>query len=49
MDNWGYLVAAYSIVWIAIFGYVSILSHRQHRMWREIDSLKARITGSRED
>lgn len=49
MDNWEYLVAAYSIIWIAIAGYVLSLSRRQKRLWREIESLKARMRGKGED
>jgi CcmD family protein len=49
MDNWEYLVAAYSVVWIAIFGYVLVLHRRQNRLWREIESLKARVKGRGED
>jgi len=40
MDNLGYLVAAYTIIWIAISGYVFTLSRRQRQLRREIDSLK---------
>lgn len=43
MDNWEYLVAAYSIVWIAIFGYLFSLSRKQSQLWREIDTLKEKI------
>ena len=40
MDNLGYLVAAYTIIWIAISGYIFSLSRRQRQLQREIDSLK---------
>jgi CcmD family protein len=49
MDNWGYLVAAYSVVWLAIFGFVSILYRRHRQLWREIDSLKARVRDRGDD
>ena len=49
MDNWEYLVAAYSVVWIAIFGHVLVLHRRQNRLRREIESLKARVKGREED
>lgn len=48
-ENLGYLVAAYTIVWTAIAGYVFTLSRRQKRLWREIDSLKAKMAEKGED
>jgi len=41
MENAGYLLAAFSIVWAAVFGYIFILLHRQKRLRQEIDTLKA--------
>ena len=49
MDNLGYLVAAYTIIWIAISGYVFTLSRRQRQLQREIDSLKERMRGKEEN
>lgn len=43
MENLGYLVAAYTIIWIAISAYVLILYRRQRQLRREIDSLKEKI------
>jgi len=43
MENLDYLVAAYTIIWIAISAYVLIIYHRQKRLRREIDSLKNKI------
>lgn len=40
MENAGYLLAAFAIVWAVVFGYVLILLNRQKRLQREIDSLK---------
>ena len=40
MENAGYIFAAYTIVWAAVFGYVLSLFNRQRRLRREIDSLK---------
>ncbi len=40
MENAGYLLAAFAIVWAVVFGYVLILLSRQKRLQREIDSLK---------
>ena len=43
MENLGYLVAAYTIIWMAIFAYVLILYRRQKQLRREIDSLKEKV------
>ncbi len=40
MENTGYLFAAFTIIWALVFGYVLLLSNRQRRLRREIDSLK---------
>ncbi len=43
MDNFGYLLAAFIIIWVAIFAYVFSLSQRQRKLRREIDQLKAAL------
>lgn len=40
MENGGFLFAAYSIVWAALFGYVLSLLNRQRKLDKEINSLK---------
>jgi CcmD family protein len=40
MENLGYLFAAFTIVWVVLFGYVLSLLRRQRQLWRELDSLK---------
>ncbi len=40
MDEFGYFLAAYIVVWIVIFGYVIRTSRIQNSLRREIDSLK---------
>jgi len=40
MENVGYLFAAYTIIWLVVFGYVLSLSSRQNKMKRELESLK---------
>ncbi len=47
MENAGYVFAAFSIVWIAVFGYLLVLSNRQRALRREIESLKEAFKGSR--
>ncbi|MEW6141753.1 MAG: CcmD family protein [Chloroflexota bacterium] len=43
MENIGYLFAAYTIIWLVVFGYVLSLSSRQNKLRRELDSLKATL------
>ncbi|MFC1990066.1 CcmD family protein [Chloroflexota bacterium] len=40
MENAGYLLAAFSIVWSAVFAYIFVLFNRQKQLRRELDSLK---------
>ena len=40
MENAGYLLAAFSIIWALVFGYLFFLFHRQSKLRREINSLK---------
>jgi len=49
MENLEYLVAAYTIIWIAISAYIFSLSRRQRQLRREIDSLKQRMREKEED
>ncbi len=40
MENAGYLLAAFTIAWLALFGYIFALSRRQQHLRRDIDLLK---------
>ena len=40
MENFGYLFAAFAIIWAVVFSYVFALSRRQRQLQREIDFLK---------
>ncbi|MEE8194105.1 MAG: CcmD family protein [Dehalococcoidales bacterium] len=40
MEDLGYLFAAFTVVWLALFGYIFALSRRQQRLRRDIDLLK---------
>ena len=44
MENFGYLLAAFSMAWALVFGYVLLLLNRQRRLQQEINSLKEVIT-----
>ncbi len=39
-ENLGYLFAAFTVFWLALFGYIFALSRRQQRLRRDIDLLK---------
>ena len=43
MENLEYLVAAYSVIWLAISFYVFILYRRQRQLRREIDALTEKV------
>ena len=43
MDNFTYLFAAFTVIWVALFVYIFILSQRQNNLKREIDKLKTLI------
>ncbi len=48
MENAGYLLSAFAIVWAVVFGYVLLLFNRQRGLRREIDSLKKTFEGKKE-
>lgn len=40
MENAGYLLAAFTVIWALLFGYLLSLFNRQRRLQQQIDSLK---------
>ena len=40
MENAGYLVAAFSAVWVVLFGFLLSLLMKQKRLQQEVNSLK---------
>jgi len=42
-DSWTALYAAYSIVWLGVFAYLSYLFLRQRRISKDISSLKEEV------
>lgn len=40
MQNWPYLFAAYTVIWIAVFAYVLLLLQGERKLRREIDNLR---------
>ena len=39
MENAGFLLAAFILIWIVLFGYLVFLFNRQRRLRRDIESL----------
>ena len=48
MENLGYLFAAYTVIWIAVFGYVFSLSRRHRKLQRDIDVIKMSMNRGKE-
>ena len=40
MENLGYLLAAYTLIWAVVFGYVLFMQRKQRRLQRQIDVLR---------
>lgn len=45
----GYLYAAYSVIWVIIFGYLFMISKRHNKLKKEIEFLKQLEKEDRED
>jgi CcmD family protein len=43
MENLIFLFAAYTIVWIVVFGYIFFLHRKERRLWRMLNLLRERI------
>jgi CcmD family protein len=43
MENAGYLLSAFIIIWAVIFGYIIFMQRRQRKLGREIETLKKSI------
>jgi CcmD family protein len=49
MDNFGYLFAAYTIIFAVIFLYVVFIWRRQTRLEVELRAMEAQLKGLREE
>jgi CcmD family protein len=49
MENFGYLFAAYTIIFAVIFLYVVFISRRQTRLEVELRAIEARLNEVREE
>ena len=43
MENAGYLVAAYIIIWVVIFSYIFFMQRKQRKLQHEINLLQKSI------
>ena len=43
MENLGYLMAAYTVIWVVVFGYVLFMQRKQRRLQRQIDVLRESV------
>ena len=43
MDNFGYMLAAFSVIWVALCAYIFILGQKQKQLRRDIDQLKTML------
>jgi len=43
MENYGYFLGAYIVVWVVVFAYVLSISVRQRNLRREIESLREEL------
>ena len=46
MENLGYLLAAYTVIWVIVFGYVLFMQRKQSRLQRQINLLQESIDNS---
>jgi CcmD family protein len=43
MESLGFLFAAYTLIWIVVFGYVFFLHRKERKLWRILNLLKEQI------
>ena len=49
MENLGYLLAAYTVIWAVVFGYVLFMQRKQRRLQRQIKLLQESVYKSEID
>jgi len=49
MENLGYLLAAYTVIWAVIFGYVLFMQRKQRGLQRQIKRLQESVYKSEID
>ena len=43
MENLEYLLAAYTVIWAVVFGYILFMQRKQRRLQQQIDSLNKSV------
>ena len=43
MENAGYLLAAFIVIWVVVFGYVGFMQWKQRKLQRQIDLLRETV------
>lgn len=44
MENLGYLMAAYTVIWAVVFGYVLFMQRKQRSLQRQIERLQESVS-----
>jgi CcmD family protein len=47
MENLSYLFAAYTLIWVIVFGYVFFMQRKQRSLQRQIDRLQESVDKSK--
>lgn len=49
MENLGYLLAAYGIIWAVVFGYVLYMQRKQRKLNKQVGQLRELLDKSKND
>ena len=49
MENLGYLLAAYSVIWAVVFGYVLYMQRKQRKLNKQVEQLQELLEKSKTD
>ena len=49
MENAGYLLAAFAVIWALVFGYVVMMQRKQRQLQRQIKQLQESLEKSKTD
>ena len=47
MENLGYLFAAYTVIWIMVFGYIFFMQRKQKKLQQQITLLEQSVDGQK--
>ena len=47
MENLGYLFAAYTVIWIVVFGYILFMQRKQKKLQQQITLLEQSVDGQK--